>query len=291
MEYEVKHVPVLMNEVREGLNVTSGMVVVDGTLGDGGHSNMLCEAVGESGLVIGIDRDPEAVKLARARLQNFGARFSAVQGNFSDLPDLVSKITDRPVDRVLLDLGWSMTQFTERGRGFSFLLNEPLDMRFDTTEDTPTAADIVNHASRPELIRILRQYGEENNAEKIVEAVLEAREHEPITTTQQLAHVITRVVPRYNHMHPATQVFQALRIAVNDELETLRRTLDALTKFLPAGARVAVITFHSLEDRIVKQFIQSGTVTALTKKPIMPTEEEKEINPRCRSSKLRIFEI
>lgn len=284
------HRPVLMGEVREWLDVHPGMVVVDGTLGDGGHSEMFCDLVGPDGLVIGIDRDPEALIVAENRLGERGS-FKTVHGNFQDLPELVAATTDRPVDRVLLDLGWSTTQFMVRGRGFSFMTNELLDMRFDPGEDTKTAADIVNDATKEELVRIMRVYGEEPRAEKIANAILQARDHEAITTTQQLANVIVSVAPRQGKKHPATQVFQALRIAVNDELDVLVTALVRIADFMPPGARVAVITFHSLEDRIVKQFIQSRSdLESLTKKPVAPTPDEVRDNPRSRSSKLRIFQ-
>ncbi|OGH68097.1 MAG: 16S rRNA (cytosine(1402)-N(4))-methyltransferase [Candidatus Magasanikbacteria bacterium RIFCSPHIGHO2_02_FULL_50_9b] len=285
------HRPVLLGEVREWLSVRPGMVVVDGTLGDGGHSELLCELVGPTGLVIGIDRDPEAIPLVEQRLTRFSDRFLAVNGNFKDLPELVATHTVRPIDRVLLDLGWSTTQFVTRGRGFSFMTNEQLDMRFNPSENTESAGDIVNTASLRELIRIFRLYGEERRAEQIAEAIVAAREREPITTTQQLANIVVSVAPRVGAIHPATQVFQALRIAVNDELAALREALNTITTAIPHNARVAIITFHSLEDRIVKRFISTRTdVKAITKKPIIPTEDEIRDNPRSRSSKLRIFE-
>lgn len=285
------HRPVLVSEVRDGLAITEGSVVVDGTLGDGGHSEMFCEQVGQSGLVIGIDQDPEALPVALERLSKFGERFRAVHGNFKDLPTVVTSVTDRPVSRVLLDLGWSTTQFVTRGRGFSFMTNEDLDMRFDPTRTTETARDIVNNAPLRELVRIFRVYGEEPRAEKIAQTIIEAREREPITTTQQLAHLVTTAAPRTGAIHPATQVFQALRIAVNDELEVLREALENITQFIPSGARVAVITFHSLEDRIVKRFVADDKrVRPLNRQPLTPRPEEVQENPRSRSSKLRIFE-
>lgn len=285
------HRPVLLNEVREWLHPEPGQVVVDGTLGDGGHSEMFCEMVGPTGLVIGIDRDPEALPAASNRLHRFGNVFRAVHGNFKDAPRLALSVTKRPVDRVLLDLGWSTTQFMVRGRGFSFLTNEHLDMRFDPTEESISAADIVNGYKKDELVKIFRLYGEEPQAEKIAEAIVRARMREPITTTQQLANVIVSVAPRHGKIHPATQVFQALRIAVNDELNVLHDALEAVTNFVPTGARIGIITFHSLEDRIVKRFMLSRKdVESLTKKPIAPTLEEIRDNPRSRSSKLRIFE-
>ena len=292
MQITALHQPVLINEVRDSLDIRAGMVCIDGTLGDGGHSEMMCELVGQTGLVIGIDRDPDAIPVASARLERFGSRFRAVHGNFTDIPELVRSVTDRPVDRVLLDLGWSTTQFMMRGRGFSFLTNEHLDMRFDPTESGESAADIVNEYSVGELVRIFRLYGEEPQAERIAHAIVDARLHAPITTTQQLAHVIVRVAPRHGKIHPATQVFQALRIAVNNELGVLQSACAAITDFIPHGARIGIITFHSLEDRIVKRFVQAqgAAVTALSKKPIVPTFEEVRDNPRSRSSKLRVFE-
>lgn len=286
------HVPVLLDEVRRELAVESGMVVVDGTLGDGGHSDMFCQHVGPDGLVIGIDRDVEAVALASERLAEWGVRFRAVHGTYRDMPNLVTAITDRPVDRVLLDLGWSTTQFLTRHRGFSFMTNEPLDMRFDTSEQTSTAADLINSSSEEELAHLFRRFGEEPRAAQIAYAIVAARRSEPIHTTQQLAHLVMSVAPRTGALHPATQVFQALRITVNHELDTLLTALQQITDWLPRHARVAIITFHSLEDRMVKQFIARRTdVRSLTKKPIMPCKEEIERNPRSRSSKLRVFEL
>lgn len=291
METTLLHRPVLLNEVREYLDAKPGMVVVDGTLGDGGHSAMFCEQVGPKGLVIGIDRDPEALPAASSRLHIYGPVFRAVHGNFKDAPRLASSVTDRPVDRVLLDLGWSTTQFMVRGRGFSFLTNEHLDMRFDPSESSESAAEIVNGYKKADLVRIFRLYGEEPQAEKIAEAIVRARMKEPINTTQQLANVIVSVAPRHGKIHPATQVFQALRIAVNDELSVLHDALEAITDFVPSGARIGIITFHSLEDRIVKRFVSMRSdVLAVTKKPIAPSSEEIRDNPRSRSSKLRIFE-
>lgn len=285
------HVPVLLDEVRREFAVAHGMVVVDGTLGDGGHSAMLCEVVGEAGMVIGIDRDVEAVAFARERLVEFGPRFKAVHGTYGRMPELVDAVTDRPVDRVLMDLGWSTTQFLTRHRGFSFMTNEPLDMRYDTSEQTPTAADLLNTLPETELARLLRRYGEEPRASAIAGAITIARRTTPIQTTQQLAHIVTSVAPRTGATHPATQVFQALRIAVNHELDVLLEALQQITDWLPSGARIAIITFHSLEDRMVKQFaLRRSDVRSLTKKPITPCRGEIEQNPRSRSSKLRVFE-
>ncbi len=286
MPYTSLHTPVLLQEVADWLEIKPGMVVIDGTLGDGGHSQMFCELVGDGGQVIGIDQDPEAVKLASERLVQF-KNFHAVHGNFVDMPSLV---TAKP-DRILMDLGWSTTQFMVRGRGFSFLTNEPLDMRFDPTSDRPTAAEIVNTYTHEELVRIFRRFGEEPRADKIATAICEARKEKPINTTQELAFTVMKVAPRTGKIHPATQVFQSLRIAVNDELEILHTALERITEWMPSGARVAVITFHSLEDRIVKQFVAGRKdCAALTKKPIVPTEAEIQQNPRSRSSKLRVFQ-
>ncbi len=291
MSSELLHRPVLTKEVREWLAVEPGMVVVDGTLGDGGHSELLCDAVGPTGMVIGIDRDPEAIIAAESRLERYADRFRAVHGNFQDIPELVRQITDRPINRVLLDLGWSTTQFMVRGRGFSFLTNEHLDMRFDPTEETETAAELLNKSSKEELVKIFRLYGEEPRAAEIAEAIIDARDRDPITTTQQLANLMSQVAPRVGKKHPATQVFQALRIAVNDELGVLRTALERITDAVAPHARIGVITFHSLEDRIVKQFVTTrADVISITKKPVIPTWEEVRDNPRSRSSKFRIFE-
>lgn len=282
------HQPVLLSEVLAGLEIQNGAVIVDGTLGDGGHSATFLEKVGATGLVIGVDRDPEAIAVAKRRLAEF-ANFQTVHGNFSELPQLVASSTERSVGGVLLDLGWSSTQFTSRGRGFSFMLNEPLDMRYDPTEDTATAADIINTWSAEDLQRIFRLYGEERRAQQIADALVAARAQEKIATTQQLANLVARVAPRHSKLHPATQIFQALRIAVNDELSVLRHALENLAQWLPTGARLAVITFHSGEDRVVKTFSRQGTLQPLNKKVIKPTRAEILLNPRARSAKLRLF--
>ena len=293
------HAPVLYEEVVEGLVTDAAGVYVDGTLGGGGHAAALLDALGPDALVVGIDQDPEAIAAAEARLGAAG-RFRALRGNFSDLEALLAAAGIEAVDGVLLDLGVSSHQIDEAARGFAYAADGPLDMRMDT--DAPfSAADLVNRAEPDELVHILRAYGEEPRAPKIVRVILERR---PIETTSQLADAVRAAVPFKEEVKSLSRVFQALRIAVNDELAVLERALVAALRVLKPGGRIAVIAYHSLEDRRAKQFLRYGNFEGepvrdfygnlltpwepLTRKPITASDDEVAANPRARSARLRI---
>ncbi|MFN2543132.1 MAG: 16S rRNA (cytosine(1402)-N(4))-methyltransferase RsmH [Actinomycetota bacterium] len=280
LDKESPHEPVMVDEV---LGFLSGRpVVVDMTLGAGGHARALLES--GVGRVIGVDRDPRAVELASPRLEGYGDRFEARSGLFSevDLPE--------GVDGVLYDLGVSSMQLEDAERGFSFRLSGPLDMRMG--EDEESAKDLVNRASEEDLLRLLRGFGEERHARRIARAIVRARTPRPIESTDELARVVTGAVGRRpGHPHPARRTFQALRIAVNRELEELATTLPRAVSILAPGGRIVVISYHSLEDRIVKRFfLAEPLLQVLTKKIVRPTDEEVARNPRSRGAKLRAAE-
>lgn len=295
------HVPVLEKEVIELLNPQKGENAIDGTIGDGGHAEKILEATGPKGKLLGIDLDPRALKTARKRLAKFGSRFSSVQGNFSSMEELATRENFENPSIILLDLGLRTAELEASGRGFSFKRDEPLDMRFDPG-GLHTAGRIVNDSSREELEKILRLFGEEPLAREIVEAIVSERKRDPITTTGQLSEIVLsayrkklkskKEIPWIGGLHPATRTFQALRIRTNDELEHLRATLPQAVRLLRKGGRLAVISFHSLEDRIVKRFFkeQGADLKILTKKPIVSSEEEIKQNPASRSAKLRVAE-
>jgi 16S rRNA (cytosine1402-N4)-methyltransferase len=299
------HAPVLPAEVLRAFEPVAGRLVVDCTLGGGGHSEMLLEAGAE---VIGIDQDPEAIAFASKRLARFGSRFRSVRSNFSHIGRVLGELGVESVEGCLLDLGVSSHQLDTPERGFSFRADGPLDMRM-SPELTVTAADWVNTASSEQLERMFREYGEEPQARRIAQRLVKDRAVRPFRTTLELAEGVERVVPRRGRTHPATQVFQALRIAVNRELEVLEQTLGVLGGLLAPGGRLAVITFHSLEDRIVKQLFQhcsNPTIDRpewpaprrnpdciyrrLTGKPSVAGVEEQRQNSRSRSAKLRVVE-
>jgi len=284
-----QHVTVLQKEAVEALNPRSGAILVDGTLGGGGHSELLLEG---GATVIGIDMDPEALKAAAKRLASFGKKFRAVKGNFRDLPELISE----KIDGLVLDLGVSSHEFDTAERGFSFRLSGPLDMRF-SPDQALTAAEVVNSWPEDKLEEIFRIYGEDRFARRIAGTIVAARKVKRLVKTDELAELIKNAVPgfaRHQKIHPATRVFQALRIVVNDELGALEDGLKAAEQVLKSGGRLAVISFHSLEDRIVKRFLKSGEAAGrwriISKKPIVPNQEEVRNNARARSAKLRIAE-
>ncbi|HEU67747.1 MAG TPA: 16S rRNA (cytosine(1402)-N(4))-methyltransferase RsmH [Candidatus Acetothermia bacterium] len=279
------HEPVLVAEVRGFLDPRPGRLIVDATVGTGGHAAALLR---HGASVVGIDRDPHALTIAQDRLAAFGERVQLIHGNFRDLPALLSRLGARPVDGVLFDLGASSLQLGSPERGFSFSADGPLDMRMDPRSPT-AAADLVNHLAETDLARLLWEYGEERYARRIARAIVRAR---PLHSTAELAVLVARAYPRGRHrIHPATRTFQALRIAVNDELGALREALPAARALLAPGGTLCVISFHSLEDRIVKRFLRreglAGRLEVLAKKPIVPREEEIARNPRARSAKLR----
>ena len=290
------HTPVLLKEVVTQLQPRSGSLFVDCTVGGGSHARELLRASGPDGQLIGLDWDEEAMAAARQTLSEFGARVQLVRANFVELERVLMSLGITAVDGVLFDLGVSARQFDEPARGFSFLREGPLDMRM-SRQLGATARDVLRTASVEELARIFRVYGEERRARAIAREIDRARVRQPIETTTQLARLVERVLgPKRSATHPATRVFQALRIYVNNELENLRRGLEVATRSLKSGGRVAVISFHSLEDRIVKWFFieqsrsETPTLRIVTRKPITPTDEEIAENPRARSAKLRVAE-
>jgi 16S rRNA (cytosine1402-N4)-methyltransferase len=290
MEPQSVHVPVLLDQVVAWLAPRAGQTLVDGTLGGGGHARALAAAVGERGLVIGLDRDPEAISAAK---QNFsGLPIRPIHANFCDLPEILKQLEISVVDGVVLDLGLSSDQLADRKRGFSFASEGPLDLRFDTLSGEP-ARRLVNRLSVEHLQQLFSSYGEERYSRRIAEAIVRRRREQPLETSAELAELVRRSVPRTpgERIDPATRVFQALRIAVNDELKSLEIALRRIPACLQCGARMAVISFHSLEDRRVKEvFRGDDRLNVLTRRPIRPGEEEVARNPRSRSAKLRVAE-
>jgi len=293
------HISVLSREVLEGLQINSGDTVLDGTINGGGHSELIAQELSEQGVLIGLDMDADALNFARERLANAKARLLLKEGNFRNLDTYLEEEEVKSVDRFLFDLGMSSRQLEDSSRGFSFRYEEPLLMTFKKSpKDTDlTAEEIVNKWEEGSIADILYGYGEERYSKRIAKAIVEERSKNPIKTTGELVSIIESAVPaKYlkGKIHPATRTFQALRTTVNDEIESVKEGLHKALKLLSTGGRIAVITFHSIEDRIVKQtfrnFEDSGEGIRITKKPITPAQEEVKENPRARSAKLRIFE-
>jgi len=289
----VEHIPVLVEEVMTFLRCEAGRTYVDATLGGGGHASEILKRSAPDGILIGMEWDEDALSEATGALRPFGDRVRIFRENFIHLPDLMK---NEFVDGILLDLGLSSIQLEKEGRGFSFRGDGALDMRMDQRMDQ-TAADLVNLFSSEELESIIFQYGEERWAKRIARAVVQEREREPIRTVEALRKVIYRTIPKRYHsrrIDPATRTFQALRIKVNEELENLKKILDTGWKILKKEGRICVISFHSLEDRMVKEAFRrlqrEGEMRILTKKPVTPSEEERKRNPRSRSAKLRCAE-
>lgn len=288
------HIPVLAEEVLRGLDPQPGETALDGTLGLGGHARMLAEAVGETGRLIGLDRDPQALAMARERLASLTVKHACYHAAFSGMREVLDRIGVAFVDRILLDIGVSSLQLDSAARGFSFQNDGPLDMRMDSTQPL-TAEDLVMTWPEAEIGRVIRDYGEERHWRRIAKEIADVRTKQPIDTTGVLATLIERLAGgRRGRIHPATRTFQALRIAVNDELGELQRGLEAARASLRPGGRLAVITFHSLEDRIAKQvtrgWADAGLVHLVNRKVIKPTDEECQRNRRSRSAKLRVCE-
>ncbi|MGH2740696.1 MAG: 16S rRNA (cytosine(1402)-N(4))-methyltransferase RsmH [Actinomycetota bacterium] len=261
--------------------------VFDFTVGAGGHARALLRAGTER--VVGVDRDPDSLALARAQLADYGDRFTPVAARFSDVSRIAREAAVRAVDGLFYDLGVSSLHLDRPERGFSFRADGPLDMRMDLTENGPTAADVVNGYSEDELVRVLRDFGEERHARRIAKAILRARSRRPLSTTRELASVVAASVPRRRGgPHPARRSFQAIRIEVNRELEELATSLSRALELLLPGGRIVVIAYHSLEDRIVKRFLVGEPgLRVLTKKPLRAGRAEISRNPRARSAKLR----
>ena len=290
------HQSVLLEEAIDALRVAPGDVVVDATVGGAGHFSALLERLDGNGVLIGIDADEDAIKRGEAAAKGARASVRLVNDNFRNLDAILSALSVPSIDKALFDLGWSSYHLSA-GRGFSFRADEPLHMTYGTPEKGKTAADMLNLASEEALADLLFTLGEERFARHIARGIVRAREEKPLETTGELVAVIEASVPgwyKHRRIHPATKSFQALRIAVNDELGAVRDGLTAaLTRLAPMG-RIAVITFHSIEDRIVKTMLRdaahAGQGTLVTKKPIVPSAFETKENPRARSAKLRVFE-
>lgn len=286
-----RHVPVLLAEVVQGLNPHPGSVLVDGTLGGGGHARALAEQVGPTGRIIGLDRDPLAVAAAAENLR--GLPIELIHANFCDLPEVLKEIKLAAVDGIVLDLGLSSDQLADRERGFSFDADGPLDLRFNPLEGEP-ASRLVNRLSAEHLADLIFHFGEERFSRRIARAIVETRHAEPIQTARQLAAIVRQAVPavaRRQRIDAATRTFQALRIAVNEELKSLEIALRRLPDCLTPGGRLAVISFHSLEDRRVKEAFQSDPrLKPIIRKPVTAHEAEIARNPRSRSAKLRVAE-
>jgi len=295
----MQHKTVLLQEAIDGLDIRAGDIFVDGTLGGGGHSEEVCRRFGNAVVMIGIDLDPEAISRTAARLKDFDCNIKSIQGSFRNIDSLLDTLGVGQVDKILLDIGLSSNQFEESGRGFSFQKDEPLIMSFkkDLSPEDLTAREIVNTWDEENIAAILEGYGEEQFARRIARRICQVRDLAPIETTSDLVDVVMGATPKFYHhrkIHAATKTFQALRITVNDEIESLKDGLRKGFERLNPSGRIAVISFHSLEDREVKNFFkqkeEEGKGKRITKKPIVPTEEERDENPRSRSAKLRILE-
>ena len=308
---EFSHQSVLLDETVTGLKIQPDGIYVDGTLGGGGHAAAVCERLGNTGRFIGIDRDADAIQAAGIRLGAFKGKVAIVRGNYRDMRALLSQQGIDKVDGITLDLGVSSYQLDKPERGFSYRHDAPLDMRMDNHQ-TRTAADIVNSYSERDLYRLIRDYGEERFASRIAALIVKERGKDPILTTGRLADIVKEAIPakyRRSGGHPAKKTFQAIRIETNEELAILEQSLDDLIQLLNEGGRLCVISFHSLEDRIVKSAFKKNEDPCIcppdfpvcvcgrkpqgrviTRKPITPGEEELEMNPRAHSAKLRIFE-
>lgn len=307
---EFKHVTVLLNEAVDGLDIKESGIYVDGTLGGGGHSEAILKK-NQTLRLIGIDRDTEAIAAAGRRLESFQGRTTFVNSNFSNIKEVLSSLNIDKIDGAVLDLGVSSYQLDNAERGFSYMKDAPLDMRMNQN-DVKTAYDVVNGYEKDALSDIFFRYGEEKWSKRIAEFIVNRREKQPIKTTKELADIISAAIPagaREKNSHPAKRVFQAVRIEVNGELEILKNAVQDFVSSLKSGGRLAIITFHSLEDRIVKQCFselaagctcprdfpvcvcgKQPAVKIITKKPILPSKEEQEDNLRSKSAKLRIAE-
>ncbi len=308
---DFNHVSVLLDETIEGLNINPDGIYFDGTLGGGGHSYEILKRLTGKGILIGVDQDGDAIDAASERLKEFEGKFQLVRSNYSEIETILNDLKISKIDGIVLDLGVSSYQIDNLERGFSYKEDAPLDMRMDQRQ-LLNAADVVNGYTEEQLIAMLRDYGEERYAKSIAKAIIEGRKDRPIATTQELSDIVKNAVPKKYQIakgHPAKKTFQAIRIEVNNELNILRQTLDKMIEHLNPGGRICVITFHSLEDRIVKLNFRKNENPCtcppdfpvcvcgkkskgkvITRKPIVPSDEEVENNKRSKSSKLRIFE-
>lgn len=308
---EFKHVSVLLEETIEGLNIKEDGIYVDGTMGGAGHSYQICKRLGEHGRFVGIDQDEAAIMTGKERLKEFGDKVSIVRSNYCNMKQVLVDLGIEKVNGIVLDLGVSSHQLDTADRGFSYKENGPLDMRMDKRQ-TLTAKDIVNTYSEMELFRIIRDYGEDKFAKNIAKHIVRMRQEKEFETTYELNEAIAAAIPmkvRKNTGHPSKKTFQAIRIELNKELEVLNNTLQDMIDLLEPDGRICIITFHSLEDRIVKSIFRKnenpctcppsfpvcmcGQVSkgkVVTRKPILPSDEEMEVNRRSKSAKLRVFE-
>ncbi len=290
------HVPVMVAEVIEHLNLAPGKIIIDATLGGGGHSLEVLKRIGPSGRLIAIDRDQTALEGARQRLVQYAGQCQFIHGNFKDIDKIAGDLKIRKVDGILIDLGVSSMQLEDPERGFSFQADGPLDMRMDK-DSYISAYDLVNNLNEEELSHLLWNFGEERFHNRIARFLVKEREKHPITSTLELSSIVCRAMPprfRHQRIHPATRTFQAVRIAVNRELEALQETIGKAVDLLDKNGRICIISFHSLEDRIVKHTFKDlqlqGTINIITPKPLTPSEEEVRQNSASRSSKLRAAE-
>ena len=285
------HQPVLPDEILKWLEPRPGGTLVDGTLGGGGHTRLLAAQVGKDGLVIGLDRDPAVV--VRAETQLRGLPVAVAHANYADLPEVLAELKLEHVDGILLDLGLSSDQLLDANRGFSFSADGPLDLRFDPSSGQG-ASQLIARLGERQLADMIYRYGEERHSRRIARRIVKEREKQPIRTADQLARIIRASLPHFKtrpRIDPATRTFQALRIAVNEELKWLEVALERLPGCLSPGGRMAVISFHSLEDRLVKNaFRDDARLEAVTSKPLVASEREVAENPRARSAKLRVAE-
>lgn len=308
---EFVHKSVLLNETVDSLNIKPNGIYIDGTLGGGGHAYEVCKRLGEHGRFIGIDQDAEAIEAAGLRLAEFGDKVTIVRSNYVDIDNILKSLNISKVNGIMLDLGVSSHQLDTVERGFSYKENAPLDMRMDV-RNPMTAKDIVNNYSEMELYRVIRDYGEDKFAKNIAKHIVNARKEKEIETTYELNDIIKAAIPmkmRVNGGHPAKKTFQAIRIELNKELEVLNNSIDKMIDLLDDGGRFSIITFHSLEDRIVKTRFRNNENPCIcppdfpvcvcgkkskgkviTRKPIVPSEQEIIENKRAKSSKLRVFE-
>lgn len=306
-----KHVSVLLDECIEGLQIKENGIYVDGTLGGAGHSTVICDHLSTEGMLIGIDQDMAAIEASQERLKDKICKVQLVHSNYEAFESVITGIGVEHVDGILLDLGVSSHQLDTAERGFSYMKDAPLDMRMDQSQQL-TAKDIINTYSEKELFNIIKNYGEERFTSRIVKAIIRNREEKPIETTKELVDIIRPCIPgkfQATYGHPAKRTFQAIRIELNRELDVLKETIQTMIDRLNPGGRLCIITFHSLEDRIVKQMFRTNqdpctcpkdfpicvcgkkpTGKMNPRKPILPSDEEMEVNARSKSAKLRIFE-